>query len=139
MIKGDAKMYGIISSFISYGVIEATNNTTDIVQQILSTASSNPYVAVSLIIQILLGFALGYFSVKVFKYILAFIGILVLGSILNAWSFGGSIEETIYKYYEGLKDVIPVIKNLLITLGILTVGPVSIGFILGLIVGFMRK
>ncbi len=132
-------MYGIISSFISYGVIEATNNTTDIVQQIISTASSNPYVAVSLIIQVLLGFALGYFSVKVFKYILTFIGILVLGSILNVWSFGGSIEETIYKYYEGLKDIIPVIKNLLITLGILTVGPVSIGFILGLIVGFMRK
>ena len=132
-------MYLIISSFISNGVIEATNNTTDIVQQIISTASSNPYVAVSLIIQVLLGFALGYFSVKVFKYILAFIGILVLGSFLNAWSFGGSIEETIYKYYEGFKDLIPVIKNLLITLGILTVGPVSIGFILGLIVGFMRK
>ncbi len=132
-------MYWIISSFISNGVIEATNNTTDIVQQIISTASSNPYVAVSLIIQVLLGFALGYFSVKVFKYILAFIGILVLGSFLNAWSLGGSIEETIYKYYEGFKDLIPVIKNLLITLGILTVGPVSIGFILGLIVGFMRK
>jgi len=132
-------MYGIENILINYGVVEAANNTTDIVQQILSTASSNPYVAISLIIQILLGFALGYFSVKVFKYILAFIGILVLGSVLNVWSFGGSIEETIYKYYEGLKDVIPVIKNLLITLGILTVGPVSIGFILGLIVGFMRK
>ncbi|MCD6300814.1 MAG: hypothetical protein J7L82_01945 [Staphylothermus sp.] len=132
-------MFGVGNALISYSIIEATNNTADVLQEIISAATSNPFVVISIVIQILLGFALGYFSVKVFRYILAFIGILVLGAILNAWSLGGSIEETIYKYYEGLKDVIPIVKNVLLTLGVLTVGPVSIGFILGLIVGFIKK
>ncbi|MET1102143.1 MAG: hypothetical protein ABWW69_06700 [Pyrodictiaceae archaeon] len=115
------------------------NATSPLVTDIISSMLQNPYVAASVAIQFILGLALGYFSVKVLKYILAFIGILILGAFLNVWSLGGSVEDVLRRYYQQFQQLEPVIKQLLSTLGILTVGPVSIGFILGLIIGALRR
>jgi hypothetical protein len=105
----------------------------------ISTVASNPYVAASIAIQLVLGLILGYLSVKVLKYILAFIGILVLGAFLNVWSLGGNLQTVLKQYYQQFQQIEPVLKQMMATLGLLTVGPVSIGFLIGLIIGIMRK
>jgi len=106
---------------------------------IISMLFTNPKIALTVMIQIALGFALGYFSVKIIKYILALIGIIVLGSVMSVWSIGGSIESFLAKLGGTALQLKPVIMNLLTTLGVLTIGPVTIGFILGLIIGFIRR
>lgn len=117
----------------------STINATTTVTDVLLSSLSNPKVLVAVVIQLIMGFALGYLTVKVAKYILAFIGILVLGAILSVWSLGESVEETILNISSELQQVIPLVKDFLITLGILAAGPVTLGFILGLLVGLMRK
>ena len=106
---------------------------------IINILLSDPKVALTVIIQIALGLALGYFSVKIIKYILALIGIIVLGSVMSIWSIGGGIEGFLARLGGTAIQLKPVIMNLLTTLGVLTVGPVTIGFILGLIIGFLRR
>ena len=107
--------------------------------EFISAALSNPKVLVAVLIQFLLGLGLGYFSVKVIKYVLALIGILVLGSILSVWSLGGSIEDFLAKVGVEAQKLFPLVQSIMATLGILTVGPVAIGFILGIIAGSVKK
>ncbi len=107
--------------------------------EFISVALSNPKVLVAVVIQFLLGLGLGYFSVKVIKYILALIGILVLGSVLSVWSLGGSVDEFLTRLGIETQKVLPLIKSIMATLGILTVGPVAIGFIIGIIAGSLKK
>lgn len=99
----------------------------------------NPAALVILLIQFVLGFGLGYISVKVLKYIIAFIVILVLGVLLNVWSLGLSLEALT----GGMGDYASKAKDLLLglagTLGILTVGPVTIGFIVGTLTAWIRR
>ena len=104
----------------------------------ISQASSNPKVLLAFTIQLLMGLGLGYVSVKVAKYIFLFIGILILGSVLSVWSLGESIEGFITNLGSQAMQFVPYIKNLLTMLGILTVGPITIGFIIGFLIG-LRK
>ncbi len=105
----------------------------------ISEALSNPKVLIAVLIQFLLGLGLGYFSAKVVKYILALVGILILGSILSVWSLGGSIEDYLSRFGSEAAGLWPVVQGFLQTLGILTIGPVTAGFILGVILAFMKK
>ncbi len=114
-----------------------TINTTE--GEVITTLLQDPKVLFAMLIQFLLGFALGYLSVKIIKYIIAFIGILALGSILSIWSLGGSVEDLIMRFGEYAQQLLPVVKGLIIALGIFTVGPISAGFILGLIIGLIRR
>lgn len=106
---------------------------------IINTVLSDPRAVAAATIQFLLGLALGYFSVKVLKYLLALIGIIVLGAILSVWSIGGSIEGFLINMGSEAGKRWPVISGFLQTLGILTVGPVTAGVVLGLIIGLLRK
>ena len=117
----------------------ATNVTRGELPEFISAALSNPRVLVAILIQFLLGLGLGYFSVKVIKYILALIGILVLGSVLSVWSLGGNVDEFLTKIGIETQKALPLIKSIMATLGILTVGPVAIGFIIGIIAGSLKK
>ena len=118
----------------------AANITNPALASLIASLSKNPYIAASVLIQLVLGIALGYVSVKALKYILAFIGILVLGAFLNVWSLGtGSVEQALQQYYQQFEQVKPVLKQMAATLGLLTVGPVSIGYIIGIIIGFSKK
>ena len=120
---------------------QVTNQTETSVIDLISEAIKEPRVAIALAIQFFLGLGLGYVSAKVLKYIVAFIVILVLGMMLNVWSIGGasSTEEALRAITEKWREVWPLLKDMLTTLGIMTVGPVSIGFILGALIAFMRK
>jgi hypothetical protein len=121
-------------------IATATNTTSPALTSLLASLSKNPYVAASVLIQLALGIALGYVSVKALKYILSFIGILVLGSLLNVWSLSsGNLQEALQQYYQQLEQAMPLIKKLAATLGLLTVGPVSIGYVIGILIGISRK
>jgi len=116
-----------------------TMGANESLPEFISNALSNPKVLIAIGIQFALGLALGYFSVKVLKYILALIGVLILGSILSVWSLGGNINELISSIGVEVQKVLPLIKRVVSALGIFTIGPVAVGFLIGLIIGSTRK
>jgi hypothetical protein len=95
--------------------------------------SSKPLLV--LILQFILGVGLGYVSVKAFKYVLAFIILLLLGALLSLWS----LSEQAHALMSELGDIARRLIGLLIALGILTVGPLSIGFLIGALLALVRK
>lgn len=104
-------------------------------EALLSEVLADSRVSAVIFIQFLLGLGLGYVAVKVLKYILAFIAILVLGTSLSVWSLGESIENTLSTFGELANAA----KDFITILGLMTVGPVSIGFIVGALIGLLRK
>lgn len=124
-------------------VAQAANTTTAAgnmtTLNLIDLITSNPKVAAAVGIQILLGAALGYTMIKVLKYIAAFIGVLVIGAVLNVWSIGGSIEDIIARFGGEASQIKDLMINLIETLGVLTVGPVSLGFVIGILVGLLRS
>ena len=120
---------------IALGV--AATNTT--IAKIITTLISNPIAAAAVVIQFLLGLALGYFAAKALKYVLAFVGILVLGAFLNVWSLGSSPQQALAhlgSLFIQLKDIA---WKLASVLGLLTVGVTTVGFIVGAIIAWVRK
>ena len=107
--------------------------------ELLSEALKNPKVLVVVVIQFLMGLGLGYFSFKVWKYLVALIAIIVLGNVLTIWSLGSSPESFLGQLYETFKQFLPNIIAFIQLLGIMTVGPVTIGFIVGIILAIIRK
>lgn len=105
------------------------------VGELIAKLLSQPSTAVVMLIQFLLGLALGYISVKVLKYILAFIAIIALGTFLSIWSLGMTPTEV----FSTLGIAAEAAKRLATVLGILTVGPVSIGFIIGIVIGLLKR
>lgn len=103
--------------------------------EVVSAILLQPQSTVVVAIQFLLGLVLGYISVKVLKYILAFIAILALGTFLSIWSLGTTPTEVL----QTLKVTAGAVKNLAIVLGLMTVGPISIGFIVGVVVGLIKR
>jgi len=88
-----------------------------------------------MLVEFLLGLGLGYVSVKALKYILAFIAILVLGAFLSVWSLGATPLEV----FQSLGSAASLVKDFAMALGLMTIGPVSVGFIIGAILGLMKK
>jgi len=114
--------------------VEATNATIGIIDLL----TSNPKIGIAVFIQLLLGFGLGYLSAKIAKYIFAFIAIIIVGVLLNVWSIGGTIEDFLAQFGQQARLMKEFAFSLIKTLGVLTMGPVSLGFIIGLLVGIMR-
>jgi len=107
--------------------------------ELISEALKNPKVLVVVVIQFLMGLGLGYFSFKVWKYLVALIAIIVLGNVLTIWSLGSSPESFLGQLYETFKQFLPNLIAFIQLLGIMTVGPVTIGFIVGIILAIIRK
>jgi uncharacterized membrane protein (Fun14 family) len=104
---------------------------TELLTEILST----PTGAIVTFIQFLLGLALGYITAKIFKYIIAMIAILILGSFLSVWSIGSLSGESLSK----LGVTLETLKNIVLAFLTILVGPIAIGFIVGVIIGFLKK
>ncbi len=111
-----------------------TTTTMPLYQQLFELITSDPKVAFAVIVQILMGIALGYYMAKVIKYFLALIGVIVLGVILNVWSLGGSIEDVLMNLGVQALELKDVVLNFLSMLGVLTIGPITLGFVIGLII-----
>ncbi len=114
-------------------------STQSVVNELVTKLLTNPKALVVVLIQFFLGFALGYYSAKVVKYVLALIAIIVLGSVLSVWSIGGNVNDFLTKLGTEAVKLWPVIQGILATFGIMTVAPITIGFILGVVTAFARK
>ena len=114
-------------------------NLTTLIEGFASTAASNPYLLASMAIQFLLGFGLGYVAGKAFKYVLAFIGILALGVLLNVWSLGYTLDELLRAAGERAAELKDALAWFLQTAGLLSLGPASIGFLAGAVTALLRR
>ena len=135
-----ALIIGLLGSSLAL----AASNASQIIEgtgvgEVLSKMLTNTKVLVAVTIQFLLGLGLGYYSAKVLKYVLALIAIVIIGAVLSVWSIGGSVDEFVRKLGTQAQYALPLIKSFMATLGILTVGPITVGFLLGLLIAFMRK
>ena len=98
----------------------------------------NPVVLVSIAVQFCLGVALGYIMAKMARYLLAFIGLLIVGALLNIWSLRAGVEDLLREVgVEALR-----LKNLVFKVlgafGVLMVAPISVGFVVGLAIGLLK-
>lgn len=99
---------------------------------------SNPKVLLAIIIQLVLGILLGYILAKAFKYIIAFVLVIIAGAILNVWSISGS-NGNLFGNLTEAKEYMQYVIQFAKFLSILLVGPVLAGFIIGLIIGWLHK
>ncbi len=131
-------MFSLLAIY-AYGLNSTGNVTTAVLSDFIHAALSNPHVAIAIIIEIIMGIALGYVMAKMAKYIIAFIVILIIGAVLNVWSLGGSIQDFLTKLGITALEFKKIILGFLGTLGLLMVGPVTLGFLIGIIIGLMKK
>ncbi len=101
-------------------------------------ALTAPSTAIIFIIELILGIGLGYFSAKIALYILALIGIILVGVLLNAWQAQISLGTTLSNLGLTWNQVAPVITALIVMLGITTVLPITLGFIIGVVIAVFR-
>lgn len=106
--------------------------------QIINLVFSDPKVAFAVMVQVLMGVALGYYMSKVIKYFIALIAVIVIGVMLNVWSLGGSLEDILARFGFQAMQLRDVVLGFLGTLGLLTVGPVTLGFVIGLLIAWTR-
>jgi hypothetical protein len=99
--------------------------------------TSNPKLLISIGIQLILGILLGYILAKAFKYIIAFILVLIAGVVLNVWSLSGSGDY--FQKITGSKEYLQYFIELAKLMSVLLVGPVMAGFVIGLIIGWLHK
>lgn len=105
---------------------------------VLAQLLQNPVMFAVMLVEFVLGFCLGYLSLKVLKYVLALIVILIAGALLNVWSLGLSLESLVGKFGEYAVKAKDLLMGLAGTLGLLTLGPVAIGFILGVVAAAVK-
>ncbi|MCE4601274.1 MAG: hypothetical protein F7C38_06905 [Desulfurococcales archaeon] len=127
----------LLAGSVASAALPGDNSTS--VGNIVGAAASNPRMAATILIEFLLGVALGYIGVKAIKYILAFIGILLLGSALSAWSLGSNPEELAKTLGMELKDLLPVLKQFVLAVGVTIVGPSALGVLVGVILAMIRQ
>ena len=101
---------------------------------------SNPTSLILFLIRFLLGFALGYISLRAIKYLVAMLAIIAIGMFLNIWEVDAlkrALEEA------GLEleklDWQKVIEGVIRFLGLTTMLPIGVGFILGIVVAIIRE
>ncbi|NPA99041.1 MAG: hypothetical protein GXO43_06640 [Crenarchaeota archaeon] len=131
-------MFSLLTGY-SFAVNNTGNVTSAMLSDFIHAALTNPQVAIAIIIEIIMGIALGYIMAKMAKYIIAFIAILIIGAVLNVWSLGGSIQGFLTKLGITAMEFKNIILGFLGTLGLLMVGPVTLGFLIGIVIGLMKK
>jgi hypothetical protein len=129
------KMLGIISPFL----IVSAQGTDMAIGDALSVILSNNKILVATLLQFLMGLGLGYYFAKAVKYLIALILVMIAGALLNIWSFGGSIDNILTKYISNIAQYRDEVLTLLKIFGAMLVGPILIGFIIGVIIGLTRK
>ena len=128
-------MLGIVSPFL----IVSAQGTDMAIGDALSVILSNNKILVATLLQFLMGLGLGYYFAKAVKYLIALILVMIAGALLNIWSFGGSIDNILTKYISNIAQYRDEVLTLLKIFGAMLVGPILIGFIIGVIIGLTRK
>ncbi len=113
--------------------------TTFDLSSLVGAVLVNPRAYVVMLIEFLLGLGLGYVAMKALKYILGAVGIIFLGIALGVWSIGNSIYDALHKLEIVAKSLWDVAYSFLTMLGLLVMGPVTVGFIVGALIAQFRK
>jgi uncharacterized membrane protein YiaA len=87
------------------------------------------------LVLLLLGLCLGYICVKAFRYLLSLIILLLLGAFLSLWSLSEHINNIIAEIRELALNTL----SLLLILGVLTAGPLSAGFLIGVLLALVKR
>ena len=106
-------------------------------QSLITSLFTSPTVLITFFIEFALGIGLGYLSVKVAKYIIALLAIFIVGVLLNVWQ-SGTLQDIVAGLNLQWTKVYPVIQALIIIVGLTTVLPVTLGFVIGFVVGLQR-
>jgi len=88
-----------------------------------------------ILLLVLFGVTLGYISVKVFRYLLSLVIILLLGALLSLWS----LNEHVNTVVAGVKEVAVSTLALLLALGLLSAGPFTLGFLIGALLAVVKE
>ncbi len=107
-------------------------------QQIFASVFSHYQSYIAMAVEFFVGLGLGYATVRAAKYLIMMFVLTLLGALLGLWSLGSSLQDVLYKLIGSAEKIWSVIYTLLVGLGILTIGPGAVGFIIGIILG-LRK
>lgn len=122
---------------VSLAVAAGTSNST-VVGDIVSLVS-NPTALLGFVIQFLLGLAAGYYMAKIAKYVVALIIVFILGALIGAWGVSGSVEESLKSLGSSIAQSKDAIISIMKAFGFVLVGPTAIGFVVGILLGLLRK
>ena len=114
--------------------VVAGSGSTDL-GQVAGSLFTSPSSILVFVIELFLGIGLGYISLKALKYLLAFAALTLLGVLLNVW------QAPLLASQLGAKDIVSVSSQFLAfayALGLTTVMPLTLGFIIGAIIGTLR-
>jgi len=84
-----------------------------------------------------LGVGLGYFSARILRYIVALIGIIIVGMILSMWQIEG-LKEKIIGYGFDWGKAYALIQAIITTFGVTIILPLALGFFLGVILAVKK-
>jgi len=107
------------------------------IPSLITSLITSPTALITFLIEFALGIGLGYFSVKVAKYLLALVAILIVGVLLNIWQ-SGNLQEIVTELKPLWSTIYPVIQSLIILIGLTTILPITLGFIIGFIIGVQK-
>ena len=119
------------------GLIPVTHAQGEGLTELVSELMGNTNTLIAFIIQFILGLSLGYYSTKVIKHIIALIGIVIIGILLNVWQLGG-VEEFVTRTGLEWSKVYPLLQSIIAAFGILTILPIGLGFFIGVIIATRR-
>ena len=105
---------------------------------LLLSLFGNTAVFVTFLIELLLGIGLGYFSVKILKYLLALVGIIIVGMFLNLWQLSQLMQSLRERLSIDWSKLLAVAQFLLYAIGLTTILPLCLGFFLGVIIAMLR-
>lgn len=129
----------LLITSVSVSAADNLSESQDTLSDIISELTSSPKFYTSVFIQFFMGFLVGYFSFKVIKYVIALLITLVIGSFLSVWSLGDSLNTLLSRLFPEIVKALPYVITALQVLGIIVIGPVAAGFIIGALVGLVRR
>jgi hypothetical protein len=126
----------VITLITQITVVHGQGSDIDMPSLITSLLTS-PTVLITFFIQFALGLGLGYLSVKVAKYVIALLAIFIVGVLLNIWQ-SANLQEMVGGLSLQWSKVYPVIQALIVLVGLTTVLPITLGFIIGFVVALQK-
>ena len=112
----------------------AQSDGTDL-GKVATTLFTSPASFFIFVVELFLGIGLGYVSLKALKYILAFTVLIILGVLLNVWQAPQVASQL------GFMDLVATSSQALAfaySIGLTTVLPLTLGFIVGALVGALK-
>ncbi len=134
--KMSLTILAVITLITQITVVHGQGSDIDMPSLITSLLTS-PTVLITFFIQFALGLGLGYLSVKVAKYLIALLAIFILGVLLNIWQ-SANLQEMVGGLSLQWSKVYPVIQALIVLVGLTTVLPITLGFIIGFVVALQK-